>query len=292
MQKTTFKSVLSLMALIVLSAFMSIGFQSCSKADDDDGDSGESSFVGKWTVSSPSAEYGSFEFTGDKKYIITQRTTTPPSRSANTRSASTRSDVYIIIIFGDISSLTGSGNEYTLNLSEFGTITIHIGSNGTATVTVNGETYTTKKENEVEVSDKTELLCHTWENTLFNGYITLPGDKVEIYTSDMIEGTITFAKSGTCYSYGKWYDWSDEHGNYDPNYTYEKSGYGTWRWNNKEQTEVYIPFEEEYEYESDDIYHIHKILKLSNDSLIVQSPEWIPDTGEICGYDISKYCRK
>jgi hypothetical protein len=283
MQKTTFKSVLSLMTLIVLSAFMSIGFQSCSK--DNGGDSGESSFVGKWTVSNPNAEYGSFEFTNDQKYIITQRTTTPPTRSANTRfantrSASTRSDVYIIVVFGDISSLTGSGNEYTLNLSEFGTITIHIGSNGTATVTVNGKTYTTEKAKEFEVSDKTELLCHRWN------YV-IPEDEKE-YT---IEEVVTFSKSGTLYVYGKRYSSYDELGNYDRNGVVEASGYTTWRWYNKEQTKIYTSFEEEFEYESDDIYHVSEILELTNESLIVRSPWWY-ESGEIGGYDISKYYRK
>jgi hypothetical protein len=243
------------MALIVLSAFMSIGFQSCSKADDDGDDSGESSFVGKWTVSNESAEYGSFEFTSDKKYIITQRTTTPPStrsasthftntRFASTRSASTRSDVYIIIIFGDISSLTGSGNEYTLNLSEFGTITINIGSNGAATITVNGETYTTKKEKEVVASDKTEKSCHTWN-------LKHDEEDADYY----IEHTVTFSKSGTYLVYEKWKSGSEK---YEEDYAY-----GTWEWTNSTQTEMRC-----YQvwdaggYDSG--YFIEKILELTN----------------------------
>jgi hypothetical protein len=233
MQKTTFKSVLSLITLIVLSAFMSIGFQSCSKADDG-GDPSESSFVGKWTVSNPSDNgYGSFEFTDDQKYIITQRTTTPPStRSANTRASET---VYIIIIFGDISSLTSSGNEYTLDLKDFGTITIHIDpTKGTATVTDNsGKTYTTKKEKEIVASDKTEKLCHTWK-------LKIPEEDKDY----MFECTVTFSKSGTYFVYRKARDGGyDENGDWDSNLIIEESWYATWEWNNKEQTEFHYHYD-------------------------------------------------
>jgi hypothetical protein len=246
MQKTTFKSVLSLMTLAILSAFMSISFQSCSKADDDGGDPDASSFIGKWTVANPSDNgYGSFEFTGDKKYIITQRTTTPPStRSVSTRASET---VYIIIIFGDISSLNGSGNEYTLNLSEFGTITINIGSNGTATVTVNGETYTTEKEQEIVASDKTELLCHTWN---------IKHDEDADY---YIEHTVTFSKSGTYLVYIK--------DVYASNVG-EEYGYGTWEWNNKGQTEMYC--RTLWDDGDDSGYGIMKILELTDKYMKVE----------------------
>jgi hypothetical protein len=73
----------------------------------------DSPLVGKWTVGNQDAEYGSFEFTADNKYIITQRTTTPSARSASLRASET---VYIVIIFGDIASLSNSGNEYTLSV--------------------------------------------------------------------------------------------------------------------------------------------------------------------------------
>jgi hypothetical protein len=52
---------------------MSISFQSCSKEEPIDDSSGQnelnSPIVGKWTVGNQDAQYGSFEFTVDKKYI-------------------------------------------------------------------------------------------------------------------------------------------------------------------------------------------------------------------------------
>jgi hypothetical protein len=237
MQKTMFKSVWSTMMLAVLSAFMSIGFQSCSKDDDDDGGGGDPidvSVVGKWTVDDPNGDYGSFEFTEDSKYIITQRTTTPPARSASVRAPET---VYIIILFGDISSLKGSDNEYTIDLKDFGLIKFYIDpKNGTATVMAKGETYTTKKEKEVEASDsdRTELLCHTW--------------KVKLTPEDgLIEKTVTFSKSGTYLIYEKYLNPWDENGNYVPNRIEETASYVTWEWHDKEQVEIYYrwpPYED------------------------------------------------
>jgi hypothetical protein len=187
MQTTKIKSALSMVMLAVFSTFMSISFQSCSTDDGDDGNSSgknelDSPVVGKWTVGNQNADYGSFEFTVDKKYIISQRVSAPPSASsASVRSAS--ETVYIIVIFGDISSLSNSDNEYTLDLSEFGVITINIDpAQGTATVTVNGETYTATKEKEMNTSTTLDLLCHTWDYTIPDE------DKT---------GVLTFTKSGT-----------------------------------------------------------------------------------------------
>jgi hypothetical protein len=171
--------------LMVFSAFMSTGFLSCTKEYpvEPSGQDELESVVGKWTVGSEAAEYGSFEFTADKKYIISQRVSSPPSKSSESlRAAET---VYIVIIFGDIASLSNSGNnEYTLDLSEFGTIVLHIDpEQGTASITVNGETYQTSKEKEIAASTALDLLCHTWN-----------------YTNDdegEEGGVITFTKSGT-----------------------------------------------------------------------------------------------
>jgi hypothetical protein len=226
MQKTGFKSALSMIMLAVLTVFMPFGLQSCSKDDDGGGDTDESSVIGKWTVADPNAAYGSFEFTNDKKYIITQRTTTPPARSAKVRASGT---VYIVIIFGDISSLKGSGNEYTLDLKEFGAITIRIDpARGTATVTVNGETYTTTKEEEIEVTDRTELLCHTWN---------VKYDEDDEDYDEMIEHTVTFSKSGTYLVWMKYY--SDLfNGVGDPESIYESAMTGEWHWTDNTQTAI------------------------------------------------------
>ncbi|NDV57642.1 hypothetical protein D0T85_05935 [Bacteroides sp. 519] len=189
-----------------------VGFYSCSSDDDDKtGTEGnESAIVGKWEVSNQNAAYGSFEFTSDKKYIITQRTTTPPNGS---RSVTRAGETYIIVIFGDYSSLSGTGNEYTLNLKEFGTIVINISGSG-ATITVNGETYDTNKAPEITTNkSKTELLCHEWkfDKSIING---------EELPSEYSYYRLVFTETGTYYSEGTFRE--------EPIESF--STYGAWEW--------------------------------------------------------------
>jgi hypothetical protein len=250
MQATKFKSALSIVMLAVFSTFLSISFQSCTTEGPVDEPSGQdglnSPVVGKWTVSNQNAGYGSFEFTVDKKYIISQRVSTPPSAGlASVRSAS--ETVYIVIIFGDIASLSNSGNEYTLDLSEFGVITLHIDpAQGTATVTVKGETCTAAKEKEMTASATLDLLCHTWNNYEMDD------------DDDDDEGLITFTKSGTVLI----------------DYIDEEPLQGTFKLlsSNKIQITVTVPvyektvsteegesYEYEYEYEETQDYTIEKL---------------------------------
>jgi len=143
LQTNFFKAILASMLVVCIS-----GLYSCS-SDNDDPDSplgDEKNIIGKWEVSNQNAEYGSFEFTGDKKYIITQHV------------KGTRADNYIIIIFGDYSTVKADeNNTFTLDLKEFGVITISI-KDGNAEITVNGEVYTTSKAKEVNTDKQTELL--------------------------------------------------------------------------------------------------------------------------------------
>ncbi len=177
-QTNFFKTILT--SMFVLCA---TGFSSCKSSDDDPNPTGdEKNIIGKWEVKNSGAEYGSFEFTGDKKYIVTQKV----SGDASTmKSSQTRSETnYIIIIFGDYSAVNAKDNNYTLDLKQFGTIVINISGSG-ATITVNGETYDTSKVKEVTTNEQTELLCHTWNI------------KSEDEEGVIATGTMTFTTSGT-----------------------------------------------------------------------------------------------
>jgi hypothetical protein len=180
-----------------------IVFSTCTQVEvinpENPGD--ENLLLGKWEISDQNATYGSFEFTSDKKYIVTQRVTElPGTKSSNV--LSTRADnnqnnnVYIIIIFGDYTSLQQDGNSYTLDLKEFGTIIITI-KDGDATITVNGEIYIGNKTEPVDISERTELLCHTWSVKQYK-HIYEDGS-FKYKDNDDIE-SVTFTKDGTVFT--------------------------------------------------------------------------------------------
>jgi hypothetical protein len=159
-------------------------FAACSK---DNGSNSEEQriVVGKWEVQNDNAEYGSFEFTDDMKYIIMRREASSQSQSVgvntvrseptscffsqgmlssmDTKVVSATSQPGYIVIFGDYSILGNNNGTINLSLSDFGAISLTINSNTReATVTVIGKTYTAKKAAEMPPNDKTSLLCHTW----------------------------------------------------------------------------------------------------------------------------------
>lgn len=169
--KTAFASMLVVCAM---------GFYSCSS---DDGEPEtpptESSIVGKWDVQSNTraagdAKYGSFEFTADNKYIITQP------------AVATNGDKYMLVIFGDYVVGNTESNDFTLNLKEFGTIKISITENH-ASITIDGVVYVAVKASDVNLSDNTKKLIGTWK--IETQY---PGETERTY-----EGTMTFTTSGT-----------------------------------------------------------------------------------------------
>lgn len=169
--KTAFASMLVVCAM---------GFYSCSS---DEGEPEtpptESSIVGKWDVQSNTraagdAKYGSFEFTADNKYIITQP------------AVATNGDKYFLVVFGDYVVGNTVSNDFTLNLKEFGTIKISITKN-TASITIDGVVYVAVKAPEVDLTDNNKKFIGTW--------------KVKSKYDDELEfddaGTMTFTSSGT-----------------------------------------------------------------------------------------------
>lgn len=173
----------ALASMLVLCA---MGFYSCSS---DEGEPEtpptESSIVGKWDVQSNTraagdTKYGSFEFTADNKYIITQP------------AVATNGDKYMLVIFGDYVVGNTESNDFTLNLKEFGTIKISITENH-ASITIDGVVYVAVKAPEVELSDKTRLICGTWKES---HYIDAEGNR-EDNNDDGYR--LVFTESGTYY---------------------------------------------------------------------------------------------
>jgi len=197
--------------LLIINLFVGATFVSCSKGDNDKEtpppSAEKSPIIGKWEISNQNAQYGSFEFTVDKKYIITQR------KNHNAALRSTSEPVYIII-FGDYSSINENGNTHTLDLKKFGTATVTI-SGSTATITINGETYTANKVEEIDNSthsEKTELLCYTW----------YPNDDDDIQS-------ITFTSAGTYFAEYKGLTSEDIQAGV---------GAGTWEWAKDEKLKI------------------------------------------------------
>lgn len=170
-------------ALATMLVVCAMGFYSCSS---DDGEpetppTGESSIVGKWDVQSNTraagdAKYGSFEFTADNKYIITQP------------AVATNGDKYMLVIFGDYVVGNTESNDFTLNLKEFGTIKISITENH-ASITIDGVVYVAVKASDVNLSDSDKKLIGTWKIT------SKYGSEDDSQITD--EGTWTFTPAGT-----------------------------------------------------------------------------------------------
>ncbi len=171
-------------ALTSMLVVCTLGFYSCSS---DEGEpetppTDESSIVGKWEVTNPEtraagdAKYGSFEFTADNKYIITQP------------AVATNGDKYFLVIFGDYNATGGENNEFTLNLKEFGTIKISINKTS-ASITIDGVVYVAVKAPEVDLTDNNKKLIGTWK--IKSKY----GSEDDSQITD--EGTWTFTSVGT-----------------------------------------------------------------------------------------------
>lgn len=203
-------------------------FYSCDSDGEGPGDEGttsETAIIGKWEISNGgntraegTTEYGSFEFTADNKYIITQPTTTTSGEKA------------LLVIFGDYVTGSSKDNELTLDLKEFGVITIAVNKTS-ATITVNGVTYVAVKAKEVDASDNTKKLCYTWK--LDKSYQLWHQDdgKKEEETLPGEGETITFTNNGT---YMISYQLTAEEIKYGET-PYE---YGTWKWVDSDIIEI------------------------------------------------------
>jgi hypothetical protein len=99
--------------------------------------------------------------------------------------------------------------------------------------------------------DRTDMLCHTWKARLTE----------EDKDDGVIELTLTFSKDGKLVAYDRYYSWS---GSISEDYEY-----ATWKWNNKEQTEIYTRYEYEGEVDED----VVTVRELTNKSLKIMWDE-------------------
>jgi len=134
--------------LIAIFAVCVSGFYSCSD-DDNGGDNGGNnqtkSIIGKWKVTNQNAEYGYFEFTKDNKYYIQQRVNIANNKTRTSNNDDNKT-VYIIIVLGDYDLTNSIDNKFVLSLKDLGTIIVDVNESGYATITINGENYSTYNE--------------------------------------------------------------------------------------------------------------------------------------------------
>jgi hypothetical protein len=241
------------------------GFYSCDSDDgpDDGGGTGgttQTALLGKYNLSD-NDNYGSVEFTGNNKYIVTKFL---DSASGLRSAKSTAETKYIIVIFGDYTvNNQSTENNYVVDLQQFGTITINISDSGNIDVTINdGENtynYTADKGDEVVSSEKTKLLCNTWnfDKSIEDG---------EEYTDEGL--TITFTSNGTYTMYKPNLDeWDIAAGM--TNYSY-----GSWSWIDSKTIKVeYTSYSATYSdsdvhYSSEQATVILEVVKLTEKELV------------------------
>ena len=250
------------------------GFYSCSEDDgpNDGGGTGgttQTALLGKYNLSD-NDNYGSVEFTGDNKYIVTKFLDSASGLRSAKSSAETR---YIIVIFGDYTvSNQSTENNYVIDLQQFGTITINISGSGNIDVTINdGENtynYTADKADEVtKFANETKLLCNTWK---LDKAISDDGEE---YTA---EGqTLTFTSNGTFTVYTPNLDeWDIAAGitNYD---------YGTWSWIDSKTIKVeYTSYSSDTDentgketYYSEQVTGILEVVKLTEKEFVYYAPD-------------------
>jgi hypothetical protein len=192
---------------------------SCTKKEEPV-DKKTSTVVGRWQITENNAQYSSFEFTVDKKYIIVPKAQEKASVSGKAKTRGS-TDSEPVIIFGDYSTLNGNDNsDVSLNLSEFGTMKVTISNDGqSVSINVNGTNYNAKKIEEMPSNDKTELLCHTWkfkkgeiiDESLIpdeekEWFIHEYGNDWKVKMNEQIaealkDVTITFTKAGTYFTH-------------------------------------------------------------------------------------------
>ena len=229
-------------------------FYSCSEDDgpDDGGGTGgttQTGLLGKYNLSD-NDNYGSVEFTGDNKYIVTKFL---DSASGLRSAKSTAETKYIIIIFGDYTvNNQSTENNYVVDLQQFGTITINISDSGSIDVTINdGENtynYTANKADEVtKFANETELLCRTWKlKKTVEGEEEIPGSK---------DYSLTLTTAGT-------YHFQDV----DESDAYY--GHGVWEWIDDKTLKV-MKYADPNDPDDEDLFGNITILKLTEKELVI-----------------------
>jgi len=182
----------------------------------------------KWLVSG-SSEYSSFEFNKSGNYIVI--------KNANTSNQEIKFGKYTISESTII--LTGYGTIIVSEIKE-NTITFIFKTNIDPDTEIN---INADKQDEMESTSNTDLLCKTWE------LVTENGEPVE--GTDM-ELTVLFSKAGTYFV--TYINVSDA------------SNVAQWKWKNAEETELYYSWEEVPNWETASYV---MITELTSTSLII-----------------------
>lgn len=198
---------------ILIAIFVLTFITACDKDENDPKETLEKATISaKWNISN-SSDYDSFEFNESGNYIVVKNTTT---KSTNDQ----------IILFGTYKIIDNK----TIVLSDFGTLivskidensiifSIKLTSNPNDEIIINAS-----KQEEMESSTRTDLLCKTWEMVTFNGESVVGTD---------MELTVLFSKAGTYFvSYANPEDEND-------------GGLAQWKWSNDAETQLLFSWEE------------------------------------------------
>lgn len=221
--------------------------------------------VGKWTIQDSQSTYESFEFLPGHSYIAVMRKGASVENSAGTSSTPTRSTSdERVVTTGKYTLVRAADGVFVLRLEGVGEVTITLSGFGKkASVAVKGATYTAEKAAEVQVTDKTALLCHTWKmdsaviltyrnDSLIDTFIDKPG----AYAKEKVLDSHTTMNFTTANTWLLTYEVKDSLGvtkDYDM---------GSWKWMDDERIQV---LEEDV-----DKKHIQRILKLTDRNLVME----------------------
>lgn len=199
---------------ILLAIFVLTFITACEKDENDPKETLEKSTISaKWIVSN-SSDYDSFEFNENGNYIVVKNTTT---KSTNDE----------VVLFGTYEITDNK----TIVLSDFGTLniskidedsisfSIELTNNSNNEITIDAS-----KQEEMESTTKTDLLCRTWEMVTVNG---------EPVAGTDMELTILFSKAGTYFV--SFADPEDEN----------DGGLAQWKWKNESETQLLYSWEED-----------------------------------------------
>lgn len=216
---------------------------SCDKEEDakPTAEINESTISAKWVVND-SEEYTSFEFNESGNYIIVKKSATSGGRSRSSApnffnnsashpgSAGRFQNTEKTIYFGTYEI---AGNQ-TITLSDFGTITVKRLDDNSINFSLeipgadDNVLINASKQNEIETSTNTILLCRTWQLVSFNGE-SVSGSEMDL--------TVLFSQAGTYFV------------SYPDGSNVDAGGLAQWRWNNSEETQLQYTWELDVWYE-------------------------------------------
>ena len=213
---------------ILIAIFVLTFVTACDKDENDPKETLEKATISaKWIVSN-SSDYESFEFNESGNYIVVINTTT---KSTNDQ----------VVLFGTYEII----DDKTIILTNFGTITISDINENSISFSLNLASdpdnkivIKASKQDEIESSTKTDLLCRTWE------MVTENGEPVAGTDMDLI---VLFSKAGTYFvSFANPEDESD-------------GGLAQWMWKDEAETQLLYSWDEEPNWDEENYAEISEL---------------------------------